>query len=149
MSTPRTEIEDTFNGDNEHLRSSIKALINLSDDGALVPHGLGGHARELLASSYHHISQLERELKEARKMHADRANERDHALRDRWKWESELEDAKSALVKAREEIIWMVDHCQWCGGSGRDNDGEAELNEPCPRCTRFGEALTAIDEVLK
>ena len=65
MSTPRTEIEDTFNGDNKHLRSCIEALINLSDGGSLVPHGLGGHARALLASSYHSIAQLERELEEA------------------------------------------------------------------------------------
>lgn len=62
---------------------------------------------------------------------------------------SQLTAAKSALEKAKEQFIWMVDNCQWCGGSGRDNDGEAELNKGCPRCTRFGEALTAIDSVLK
>lgn len=65
--TPRTDekIQDTFNGDNEHLRSCIKALIQLNDDGCLVPHGIGGHARALLASSYHRIAHLERELEEA------------------------------------------------------------------------------------
>jgi hypothetical protein len=48
-------IEDAFNGDGEHLRSCIKALINMNDDGVLVPHGIGGHARALLAACYHRI----------------------------------------------------------------------------------------------
>jgi len=48
-------ITDEFNGDTEHLRRSIKALIEMSDDGALVPHGLGGHARALLAASHQRL----------------------------------------------------------------------------------------------
>ena len=48
-------INDQFRGDNAHLRRSIKALIELNDDGALVPHGVGGHARALLAAAYHRI----------------------------------------------------------------------------------------------
>lgn len=51
-----SSIQDTFNGNNEHLKASIKALINLNDDNALVPHGIGGHARGLLAAAYHRLS---------------------------------------------------------------------------------------------
>lgn len=48
-------IADDFRGDNTHLKSCINALINLSDDGALIPHGIGGHARSLLAACYHRL----------------------------------------------------------------------------------------------
>lgn len=51
----RRPIEDEFRGDNEHLRACIKALIEMNDDNALVPHGIGGHARALLAASYHRL----------------------------------------------------------------------------------------------
>ena len=49
-------IEDEFKGDNAHLCECIKALIELSDDNALVPHGLGGHARGMLAACYRRLS---------------------------------------------------------------------------------------------
>lgn len=42
---------DTFRGDNAALVSSIKALLALDADGALVPHGIGGHARGLLEAA--------------------------------------------------------------------------------------------------
>ena len=45
-------IEDNFNGDNEKLKESIGALIRLNDKDALTPHGIGGHARGLLAACY-------------------------------------------------------------------------------------------------
>jgi hypothetical protein len=48
-------IADTFRGDNQQLRDGIKALIGLSDEGALIPHGIGGHARTLLAACYHRL----------------------------------------------------------------------------------------------
>ena len=48
-------IRDEFRGDNALLRDCIKALINLNDDNALVPHGIGGHARNLLAACYHRL----------------------------------------------------------------------------------------------
>ena len=48
-------IIDDFRGDNAHLKLSIQAIISLSDDNALVPHGIGGHARALLASAYHRL----------------------------------------------------------------------------------------------
>lgn len=61
----------------------------------------------------------------------------------------QLTTQRAALEKAREAILWVIDHCQWCGGSGRDNDGEAELNEACPRCSRFGEPLATINAALE
>lgn len=56
MTTPATtpadwELHDDFRGDDAHLVSCIKALISLSDEGALVPHGIGGHARALLSAA--------------------------------------------------------------------------------------------------
>lgn len=42
---------DEFNGDNAHLIDCIVALIYMSDAGAMVPHGIGGHARTLLAAA--------------------------------------------------------------------------------------------------
>lgn len=50
-----TPIEDTFRGDNNLLRDCIKSLIELNDQNALVPHGIGGHARTLLAACYHRL----------------------------------------------------------------------------------------------
>ena len=47
---------DTFRGDTENLRRSIKALVELDMEGALVPHGIGGHARALLTAAYHRLS---------------------------------------------------------------------------------------------
>lgn len=43
--------EAHFRGDNRALVSSIVALLGLDKDGALVPHGIGGHGRALLAAS--------------------------------------------------------------------------------------------------
>lgn len=45
-----TEIHDDFRGDDAALIRSAEAMINLSDRGALVPHGLGGSGRALLAA---------------------------------------------------------------------------------------------------
>lgn len=45
------KLTDTFQGDTPHLIASIKALLDLDARGALVPHGVGGHARTLLASA--------------------------------------------------------------------------------------------------
>lgn len=44
-------ITDDFRGSTEQLIASITALIKLDSAGALVPHGIGGHARKLLAAA--------------------------------------------------------------------------------------------------
>lgn len=46
---------DTFGGDTALLRRSIEALLALDADGALMPHGIGGHARKLLTAAYHRL----------------------------------------------------------------------------------------------
>jgi hypothetical protein len=56
MNLTKTKIEDGFRGDDALLCECIRALIELNDDGALVPHGIGGHARQLLAACYHRLS---------------------------------------------------------------------------------------------
>jgi len=50
---------DEFRGDNAKLVGCIEALIELSDDGALVPHGLGGQARGLLAAAANRLTAAE------------------------------------------------------------------------------------------
>jgi hypothetical protein len=44
-------MKDQFNGDNAKLVSAIEALLDLDSKGVLVPHGVGGHARTMLASA--------------------------------------------------------------------------------------------------
>lgn len=46
---------DTFRGDTALLRDSIASLLELDADGALRPHGIGGHARKLLTAAYHRL----------------------------------------------------------------------------------------------
>lgn len=46
-----SEMADTFDGDTTHLITCIEALIDLSDRGKLLPHGLGGHARGFLETA--------------------------------------------------------------------------------------------------
>lgn len=42
-------LTDTFCGDDDALIRSVEALIAMDLEGALVPHGIGGHARALLS----------------------------------------------------------------------------------------------------
>ncbi|MCA7976776.1 hypothetical protein LGM57_10635 [Burkholderia cepacia] len=44
-------LTDTFRGNDAQLVSNIKALLELDADGALVPHGVGGHARTMLSAA--------------------------------------------------------------------------------------------------
>lgn len=45
------EVSDGFNGDTPHLICCINALLELDAKGALAPHGVGGHARQLLRAA--------------------------------------------------------------------------------------------------
>lgn len=49
---------DDFQGDNAHLVECINALLDLDDDKALVPHGLGkgSHAYRMLTAAYHRLT---------------------------------------------------------------------------------------------
>jgi hypothetical protein len=47
---------DNFRGDNAKLVESIKALLALDESGSLVPHGVGGHARQLLSAAASRLS---------------------------------------------------------------------------------------------
>lgn len=77
--TPRDEarerLADDFDGDNAHLVHCIEALISLSDKGALVPHGIGGHARTLLSAAAVRLSDQPRPS-----VSEDQGASRDHAL---------------------------------------------------------------------
>jgi len=48
---------DQFRGDNAALVSNIRALLDLDAKGALVPHGVGGHARALLSAAAARLGQ--------------------------------------------------------------------------------------------
>lgn len=43
--------DEHFAGDNAHLIGCIRALVDISDGGGLVPNKLGGHARTLLVAA--------------------------------------------------------------------------------------------------
>jgi len=45
------ELKDTFNGNDKHLVACIKALLEMDETGALVPHGVGGQARVMLSAA--------------------------------------------------------------------------------------------------
>jgi hypothetical protein len=49
---------DNFNGDAPHLMRCIEALLELDAKGALVPHGIGSHARDLLSASAMRLSEI-------------------------------------------------------------------------------------------
>ena len=51
---------DTFNGDDAQLVQCIEALLSLDAKNALVPHGLGGHARGLLSAAMHRLASQSR-----------------------------------------------------------------------------------------
>lgn len=51
---------DTFNGGDAHLVRSIEALLSLDAKNALVPHGIGGHARGLLSAAMHRLASQSR-----------------------------------------------------------------------------------------
>ncbi|AFN39101.1 hypothetical protein G167_gp53 [Burkholderia phage BcepMigl] len=53
------ELKDEFGGDNALLVTCIKALLDLDAAGVLVPHGVGGHARVMLAAAGARIAALE------------------------------------------------------------------------------------------
>jgi hypothetical protein len=55
--------EREFRGDNAALSASIAALIELNDAGALFPHGIGGHARTLLATASHRLTEADETIK--------------------------------------------------------------------------------------
>lgn len=53
---PESVGQDEFDGGTAHLRRSIAALLALDDDGALRPHGIGGHAHKLLTAAFHRLA---------------------------------------------------------------------------------------------
>lgn len=44
----RARFDDDFRGDTVHLLNCAKALLELDDENALIPHGLGGHAKNII-----------------------------------------------------------------------------------------------------
>ncbi|WP_289140902.1 hypothetical protein [uncultured Pseudomonas sp.] len=73
---------DAFKGDNQHLISCIEALLSLDAKGALVPHGVGGHARAMLSSAAQRLADFDRVTAERDALQArlTAADEREDAL---------------------------------------------------------------------
>ncbi|WPG35353.1 hypothetical protein [Variovorax sp. EBFNA2] len=55
LETDAAPVADKFKGDNAHLVRCIQALLNLDARGALVPHGIGSHARDLLSAAAYRL----------------------------------------------------------------------------------------------
>jgi phage FluMu protein Com len=51
------------------------------------------------------------------------------------------------LDQARHTLANQAMKCSYCDGSGQDDDGEAHINAPCPKCKDVRTALTNIDGV--
>ncbi|MDP9992030.1 hypothetical protein J2W28_001058 [Variovorax boronicumulans] len=64
-------MNDTFRGDNAHMVRSIEALLNLDAAGAMAPHGIGGHARELLESAAVRLLAPEAQAADMCRMHGE------------------------------------------------------------------------------
>lgn len=90
-------IVDDFNADNEHLRKCIAALIRLNDSDSLAPHGIGGHARSLLAACYHRLALTE--LDESHKAELEVAKRVQGHLADHAKCLSEELAARDAEIE--------------------------------------------------
>lgn len=103
-------IEDEFKGGNAHLCESIKALIKMNDDGILVPHGIGGHARAMLASCYHRLGGEPEALgmvagERARQIHRGFTADHDDAHTNR-----EIANAALCYLKHYVERAWTIDN---------------------------------------
>lgn len=61
-------LTDMFQGDDAALIRSIEALIAMNDNGALVPHGIGGHARSLLSAAAVRLSSARAAVSPATRM---------------------------------------------------------------------------------
>ncbi|WP_334029003.1 hypothetical protein [Burkholderia orbicola] len=66
------QLTDDFRGDDAALVRNIQALIDLSDSGALVPHGIGGHARGMLSAAAVRLTSREPLTTAARDVLAER-----------------------------------------------------------------------------
>lgn len=123
---------DDFNGDNAQLVSCIESLISLDADGALVPHGLGGHARGLLAAAASRLA-LSTNAGEAAPVanaageafnnmfHKCRAEvsmdwwQRIWGMAVRWAWENPQSDAQPTLRSALNAMLTQfgMDEDEW------------------------------------
>ena len=100
--------------------------------------------------------QLEIELNEARKMAADRTNERDVALQDRWKWETELNEARRNLyqqaslaidhAKTIRELKASRDEWRKVATDMEDRIGCGCVDGPCRHCNNALAAFTTLVE---
>lgn len=64
----------SFKGDNAKLVDSIKSLLALDSQGALVPHGVGGMARQLLESAAERLTAAEQRNSDLEKVLSPFAN---------------------------------------------------------------------------
>ncbi|USN13901.1 hypothetical protein KABACHOK_00650 [Brevundimonas phage vB_BpoS-Kabachok] len=77
-----TEITDTFRGDNANLLGSISAILALDEADALAPHGLGGHARDLLSAAFVRLGVLDQVAKTAAGYYGGPSDGDWHGLKD-------------------------------------------------------------------
>lgn len=124
--------------DRGKLIDSIEALVALNDAGALVPHGIGGHARTLLTEAAAALSAPD-----------DAATGCAEREVGRWVYNrvSSLMDAKPGTPEDRElgYLSRMVSDVEEYGATGAEGD-PSEFAEP-PRPTRE-EVIEAVHKWL-
>ncbi|MCY1295577.1 hypothetical protein D9M70_449230 [compost metagenome] len=91
------EMTDNFKGDDQHLMSCIRALVNLDESGSLTS-PLGGHARTLLEAACVRLAELSTMLMVA-------CN--DQALRQLFEDRDKLHAEVLILRKDSERLDWL------------------------------------------
>lgn len=106
---------DIFHGDNKKLAESIEALLALDAKGALVPHGIGEHARTLLSTAIQRLATAEAGIK----------------------WEADRNALLLAELESHESLCGDTPRCPGCGYTEQDCREQMDhhlcgLPEPAP-----------------
>lgn len=104
-------VERPFKGD---LVECARALLSLDADGALVPHGIGGHARSIIGASIFEITRLSAEL--------DKARAESARLRDALENNGSMDFFRDGAKHMRDAIQSQTIHVQW-GPQAVPDDG--------------------------
>lgn len=124
---------DDFKGDNEHLIACIEALLRLDGAKALVPHGIGGHARGLLSAAGVRLAAKDAEIAELRRAF-DRAEADVQILvRDLDRVHSMLRKATHERDSARENIKALQTAVELASSVAVQNGRESDEARGCVR----------------
>lgn len=134
---------DTFNGDNNHLISCIKSLLSLDEKGALVPHGVGGHARTMLSSAAQRLSDFDRVTAEFAELR-EWSSRLDALHVDEIKSHRRTTDAAIKASRERDAALLAVDRL-----GGTIEKLSAEILDRNQRLTAADERADVLETALK